>query len=137
MSSQADAALETFAQDVRMASGIVWNSSTSITLTVPDSYAGTANKVTYAWENNSALSTYRCFYQMPGTAADTNTRKVLLRNVNSFSYARFDRLDATTTSDAQTKRIQISMVTRRSGVTTVATTSALVSANFILRNKVI
>jgi prepilin-type N-terminal cleavage/methylation domain-containing protein len=36
MDTQTRRAIEEFAQDVRMASAIVWNDSASVTLTVPD-----------------------------------------------------------------------------------------------------
>lgn len=135
MAKQTSGALERFAQDVRMGSDITWNSSSSITLTVPDNYAATGNSVTYAWEPNPAIATFRCFYVMPGTAADSNARVVLLREVTAFNYARFNRLDAPATTDPQIKRIQINMTTSRSSVTTVKTSNEVVSASYILRNK--
>ena len=135
MATQANRSLEKFAQDVRMASGITWNSSNSITLTVLNSYAATGNKVTYAWDSNPSSTTYRCFYAMLGVAADNNTRSALMHNVVNLNYLRFNRLDAPTTSDDQTKRIQISMTTRLADPTTVETRNALSSASYIMRNK--
>lgn len=135
MATQGNQALEVLAQDLRMASGITWNGTSSITLTVPHSYGSTANKVTYAWDTDSSSPTHLCFYAMPGTAADSNTRNILVREVASCSFARFNRLDAPTTSDEQTKRIQISMTTRRTDPTTVEARNVLVSSSYILRNK--
>ena len=133
--NQANSALETLAQDLRMASGITWNSSSSITLTVPNNYAATGNMVTYAWETNPARTDYHCFYLMPGIVSDANPRKILARDLTTFTFARFDRLDAATASDASTKRVQVSMSSRHTDPTTVATSNPVVSASYIMRNK--
>jgi prepilin-type N-terminal cleavage/methylation domain-containing protein len=135
MDTQSRRALDEFSRDVRQASNVTWNSSASVTLSVPDNYATTSNLVTYTWNNSSSSSTYRCFYRVPGNSTATSPKTVFVRNVTSFSYARFDRLNATTTSDASTKRIQIAMTVTSTSVTVVATTAQLVSASFILRNK--
>src|SRR5688572_23157115 len=63
---QSAAALRYFSRDVRMASGLTWNSARSVTLTVPDNYAGFGHQVTYAWDNTPGSPTYRCFYRAPG-----------------------------------------------------------------------
>lgn len=136
MDTQARRALEDFAQDVRMATNVTWNSSTSITLTVSDNYTSTSNKVTYAWDNTSGSPTYHYFYRMPGDAAASNTKTTFIGNVTSFAFSRFDRLNADATTDPSTKRIQIAMTIAITSQTVVSATDSLVSASFILRNKV-
>jgi hypothetical protein len=123
--------IEDFSQDVRMANNIIWNSATSITLTVPNNYAASANQVTYACDPATQQ-----FYRMPGTAASTAAKTIYVRNISTFEFSRFNRLDAAASNDFETKRIQVSMNVRRSAATLVAANTTLVSASFILRNKV-
>lgn len=129
--------VEEFSQDARMANGVTWNSSSSVTLTLvaPNAYSGLTsphtNKVTYAYDNAAAI-----FYRLPGDATSTAGRSILVRRVSAFNYTRYNRLDALATTDAETKRIQISMNVRRIGATLVATNTTLVMASYILRNKV-
>lgn len=134
MDAQNGTALEYFARDVRMARAITWNSATSVTLTIPDNYVTTANQVTYAWDNTSGSATYRCFYRNTGNVTSANPRIVLARNVSTFSFARFDRLNASTSSDTATKRLELSM-SSSSGAQAVPNATDQFSATFILRNK--
>ncbi len=136
MDTQARRALEDFAQDVRMATNVTWTSETSVTLTVSDNYTTTSNKVTYAWDNTSGSATYHYFYRKPGEASSTATKTTYIANVASFAFSRYDRLNAPASSDVSTKRIQISMTIATSSQTVVSATDSLVSASFILRNKV-
>ena len=122
--------IEDFAQDVRMASAITWNSSSSITLTVPNNYTTTSNKVTYTYDSASET-----FYRIPGDSAATSPKTIFVRNISSFTFYRYNRLDATAANDAETKRIQLSMNVRRTGSTLVAANTKLVLASYILRNK--
>ena len=135
MDAQTRRALEDFAQDTRMASAITWNSDTSITLTVPGNYTDDANRVTYAWDNTSGSATYRYFYRRPGDASSTRAATTYLANVTRFSYYRYDRLNVATTTDAATKRVQISMTATMSRTTLVTATDTTISASYILRNK--
>lgn len=128
--------VEEFSQDVRMASAIAWNSATSITLTVPNNYAGHGNQVTYAYDDATTGPTAQCFYRMPGGASSTAGKLIFVRAVSSFAFARFNRLDGPATNNAETKRIQISMNVRRTRATLVAANTTLVMASYILRNKV-
>ena len=128
-------AIETFSQDVRMANGIEWTSDTSITLSLasPNAYDSLAsphtNRVTYAY--GAGL-----FYQQPGASTSTATRNVLARNISSFSFSRYNRLDSPAANNAETKRVQFTMNVRQSGATLVATNTTLVLGTYILRNKV-
>lgn len=128
--------IEEFSQDVRMASDVTWNSATSITLTVPNNYTSTSNMVTYAYDETTTGATAQCFYRVPGNATSTAARTVYVRNISSFSFSRYNRLDAAAANDTETKRLQISMNVRRTGATVVAANTTLVLASYILRNKV-
>ena len=134
METQSRRALEELSQDLRMASDVVWNSSTSLTLIVPDNYLSADvtqnNRVTYAYD-----ATTKTFYRMPGPSTATNAQTTLIRNVASFTYARFDRVDNPSTANVTTKRIQVSMVVRTAQATVAAATNTILSASFILRNK--
>ena len=135
MDTQTRRALEEFSQDVRMANNVAWNSSSSITLRVPENYVSTGNLVTYTWDNTSESSTYRCFYRVPGGSTATTPKTIFVRNVTNFTYYRFNRLNEPTTSNASTKRIQIAMTVTSTATTVVTTTAQVVSASYILRNK--
>lgn len=154
MNAELRRGMEELAQDLRMASDIKWNSATSITLTVPDSTVvptipppvnPTTVKFTYAWDSATSGATARCFYRKPGDAAASNPRTILVRNVATLSFARFNRVDATTpisptvvtaANDKATKRIQVSMNVRTVTQTVKNATNLGVSASYILRNKI-
>lgn len=135
MDTQTRRALEDFAQDLRMASNVTWNSSSSITLTVPDNYSLNGNQVTYAWDTVSASGTYHYFYRKPGNDAAVTSKTTYIANVTSFTYYRYDRLNAAATTDAATKRIQIQMTISTTNRTVVSATDSTLSASFVLRNK--
>lgn len=133
-------ALEEFSQDVRMASNVTFNGSStstasSITLTLPDNYASSGNQVTYAYDSSSSGANANTFYRLPGNASSTAARTVLVRNVTSCVFSRFNRLDAATTTDAATKRVELSLKTRIQTATTAAATESAMSATYVLRNK--
>lgn len=140
METQSRKALEELGQDLRMAKDATWNSATSITLEIPDNYTSSSNLVTYAYQVSGGTGQ---FYRMPGAASATNTKTVLVRNVASdFAFSRFDRIGAPLSSTAtaqalniQTKRIQLYMTVRSTSKTVVAATNTILSASFILRNK--
>ncbi len=138
MDSQTRRGLEEFAQDVRMASNLTWNSDSSITLTVPDNYASSTplpNLVTYAWDDTAGSDTYHCFYRKPGDDAVRSDKTRYIANVTAFTFYRYDRLNAPTATDASTKRVQVSMTITTTNRTVVSATDATLSASFILRNK--
>lgn len=133
MEAQIRRSLETFSQDLRMSSNVTWYSSSSITMTVPENYTGATpvNTVTYAYDSGA-----NNFYYVPGNNASATAGKVvLLRNVTSFAYSRFNRLDAPATTDVETKRIQLSLTARNTAQTVVGSSQSAISASFILRNK--
>lgn len=137
MEAESRRTLEEFAQDVRMASNEVYNSSSSVTLTVPDNYTANGNQVTYAFGDVTLGSTaYRnCFYRRPGNASSTAAPVILIQNVTDCAFNRFDVLGNATTSDTATKRIELALRVSNTRSTLVAATDNIVSATYLMRNK--
>ncbi|MBI2516034.1 MAG: prepilin-type N-terminal cleavage/methylation domain-containing protein [Opitutae bacterium] len=136
MQAQVRLGLEKFSEDARMASAITWNGNLSVTLTVPNNYPPN-NLVTYAFDPDtpSASSTGKCFYYKTGDVSSTETRTVLVRNINDFLFYRYDRLDNQALSNTSTKRLQVTFTARSTGVTLADSTETAISSSFILRNK--
>ncbi len=135
MEAQSRRAIDEFAQDVRMASDLGWNSSTSVTLTVPDNYTASGNKVTYAFDSTTTGPTAGSFYRVPGDAASGSARSTLARNVSSLAFTRFTRTNTAAADDFAAKRLQLTMNLRTSAQTTVDQNTLVVSASYVLRNK--
>ena len=132
--------LETFAEDVRQASAIHWNSDQSITLTVPTATNAT-QLITYAYDGDTGSGTHQCFYRQPGPASSDEPRRVLVHDVApDFAFHRYKLEQAgvpdnTAANDLETKQIQLNLRAVRTGITTAATTQTAISARFLLRNK--
>ena len=133
MEVQARRAIETFAEDVRMAKDATWNTSQSLTLTVVNS-AGTTSTCTYTYS-----PTEKTFTRVAGTSTQR-----LITGISTFSFtaykintATIDLSDSSTLSSASslTKQVQISLRTIRSTRTVTDATNSVISARFILRNK--
>lgn len=135
MEAQSRRAVDEFAQDVRMASDLFWNSSTSVTLTVPDNYAATGNQVTYAFDASTTEPTAGSFYRLPGTATATGPRRTLTRNVTALTFTRFTRTNTAAADDFSAKRLQLTMNLRTTAQTTVDQNTLVISASYVLRNK--
>lgn len=135
MEAQSRRAVDEFAQDVRMASNLTWNSSTSVTLTVPDNYAADSNRVTYALDAAATGPTAHSFYRQPGEPGSAGARFVLARNVTALTFARYTRTNAVAADEAATKRLQLTMNLRTTRQTTVDQNTLVVSASYVLRNK--
>lgn len=139
MSAQTRRALDVFASDARMASGIQWNSSQSITFSVPA--AGGTTLVTYAYDRTGTGPTAGCFYRLPGGPDSTATRRVLVRQVSAtFAFRRYKLeqngvTDRTAANDLETKLIQVDLQASRRTGTVVASTQTALSARYLLRNK--
>jgi Tfp pilus assembly protein PilW len=132
MEAQSRRALMTFTTEARMADNIVWNSAASVTLSVVDS-AG-SYLVTYAYDSATVGNTAQTFYRQLGSGPPL----ILVRNVSDFAFRRYKVVngeDFTATNDLETKQVQITLRTVRSGVTTVDATNAVISARVVLRNK--
>jgi Tfp pilus assembly protein PilW len=135
MEAQSRRAVDEFAQDVRMASDLTWNDSTSVTLTVPDNYTTTSNKVTYGFDSSTSGPTAGSFYRLPGTATSTSPRAAMARNVTALTFQRFTRTNTAATNDFSTKRLQLTMNLRTTAQTTVDQNTLVISASYVLRNK--
>lgn len=138
MEAEARRALETFSEEARLSSNITWNSGNSITLTVVNA-TGT-HLVTYAYDTTNVGQTAKCFYRLPGAATSTAARRILVRNVSDFAFRRYkvvNGVDYSAANDLETKQIQITLRSARTGATTVAATNAVLSARVVLRNKVV
>ncbi len=136
MEAEARRALQTFSEEARMATNLTWNSANSVTLKVITS--GGTQLVTYAYDTSTSGATAGSFYRVLGAASSTSTRLILVRNVSEFAFRRYkvvNGVDYTANNDLETKQIQITLRARRTGITTVAATNAVLSARVVLRNK--
>lgn len=128
MEAQARRGLEMFAEDVRQASAITWDSETQCTLTV-----NTASVVyTYTSGTNS--------FARNGTTIITGITP------GTFAFSAFNvtgtemELDTAakrTTASTSTKQLQITLEATRTNTTVVDATNTVLSARFILRNKIV
>ncbi|MBI2518714.1 MAG: prepilin-type N-terminal cleavage/methylation domain-containing protein [Opitutae bacterium] len=132
MESQARKALETFAEDARQADTITWNSNVSIRLTV--------NTVVVVYEYDSSTATF--YRRVSGSS------RALITGITASSFAfkayNVNGTDLPLTSAAElatatstTKQLQISLEATRTSQTVVAATNSVLSARYILRNKVV
>lgn len=150
LEQQARRGLERFGEDTRMASAIVTSGTTwpyQVTLTIPHVNDSDSNTVTWWWERSASSDKYQCLmrkeYSNTGALVSTET---IISNISAFE---FDRWTAGSTSGVQasgdnsTDQLQIHLTiklqTNEHGVTSsavAAATNLVVSARFILRNKV-
>jgi Tfp pilus assembly protein PilW len=138
MEAEARRALELFSEEARMASNLTWNSSTSVTFRVVR--ASGAYDVTYAYDSGTSGDTAQCFYRRAGGAASTATPLILVRKVSEFAFRRYKVVNGANfaaANDLETKQIQITLRSVRTGATTVAATNAVLSARVVLRNKLV
>ncbi|MDI1336577.1 MAG: prepilin-type N-terminal cleavage/methylation domain-containing protein [Lacunisphaera sp.] len=137
MSSQVRRGLEQLEGDVKGAISITWNGASDITLTLP-SQAGTTSQVTYAW-----TSATQSFFSVPGASSAVTAGRVYLVNgipplaggAAGCVFARYDKDGNAATTDAATKKVQVSLNAVRTARTVANSTDTTVSAIFILRNK--
>ena len=130
LETQARNAMETFAQDVRMSSGVAWTSASSLTLSIQQ--GNTTIPATYTYD-----PTARTFSRTIGTTTD-----ILITNIRSFAFNAYS-IDTTSISlaapnastNTATKQIQISLETERFNRTLALHTNKVISARFVLRNK--
>lgn len=133
MEGQARKALEMFAEDTRQASAITWNSNTSVTLVV--------NAVNIQYTYDSTAQTF-------SRSVGGGTATTIITGITSgtFSFRAFNVAGSElplataanlTAAGSSTKQLQISLQCQRSNVTVVAVTNTVLSARFILRNKIV
>lgn len=136
MESESRRALERFTEEARMADNITWNSGSSVTLSVTG--ASGSYVVTYAYNSATSGATAQSFYRQMGTPGSGNPPLVLVRKVSEFAFRRYKVIngaDFTASNDLETKQLQITLRTVRTGVTTVSATNSVLSARVVLRNK--
>jgi Tfp pilus assembly protein PilW len=136
MEMESRRALQTFTQEARMADNVTWNSGNSVTLSVITDT--TSYLVTYTYDNATSGSTSKCFYRRRGNTSSTEPIQVLVRNVTDFAFRRYkvvNGADFNAANDLETKQLQITLRTVRTGTTTVNATNAVLSARVVLRNK--
>lgn len=130
METQARKALELFGQDARMAKSITWSSATSVTLTIPT--AGSDVTCAYTLTGSTFTRTYA-----GGTAVTLVTGVTRLE----FSGYRLDGTEVTLSNLAQanidTKQVQLSLWAQRNTQTVATNTHTVLSARFIMRNKIV
>ncbi len=126
LESQARASLERFAQDARQASSITYSSSSVINLVV------NSTSITYGYDAGTAQ-----FYRTLN-----GTRTNLLTGISEFSFIGY-KLDGTQVSlsnlalaGTNTKQIQLSLKAQRVNRTAAAVSNTVLSARYVLRNKV-
>jgi prepilin-type N-terminal cleavage/methylation domain-containing protein len=136
MESQARKALEIFAEDVRQASVVNWTSEHSLTITV--------NAVQVVYTYNSGSGTF--------TRTSSGTTRTLISGIvaSSFEFKAYNlaQVDGVTSmplttaaervaANTSTKQIQISLRSTRTTQTVRSATNLVLSARFILRNKIV
>jgi Tfp pilus assembly protein PilW len=152
--------LESFSREARIASNVTAFSSTSVTLVIPDTNPATTYTYSVTYEcildpNQTAYPGQYAFvrYGPPltqplnsdGTAA-TSVYTTLIHNVdlstfklNYYTYtpglSYSQDQNYTAGSVTAIKQVELTLTARRSNVTAVNATNAVLSARFILRNK--
>ncbi len=144
MESQARRAFEQLGIDARMANALTSNGTTAVTLTVPNNYASTANKVTYGYDSTNNLfylvpgngTTAGQTYVAPGSGTAPTGQQILIRYVTSVTFYRYDLASVATASDTVAKHLQVSINVRRTAARVVAVDETILSAAFTMRNKI-
>ena len=133
MESQARRSLEIFAEDARQASAISWTSDVSVLLTVK------STGIRYSYDSSTRL-----FSRQVGTA----TAQVLISGVRAgtFAFKAYNVAGSEmvlvsaanlTAASSSTKQIQISLEASRTTTTVTSATNLVLSARYILRNKIV
>jgi Tfp pilus assembly protein PilW len=132
METQSRQALERFAEDVRQASAITWTSSRNITLAVNSAAIG------YYYDTST-----QTFYR--STSTGTTALITGIRS-GSFVFKPYNvagaLLPLATSTDlaaagSSTKQLQISLEAARTTATVASATNLVLSARYILRNKIV
>jgi Tfp pilus assembly protein PilW len=132
MESQARRGLEVFAQDVRQASAIAWTSDTQVALTV--------NTVAVAYAYDAVTGTF--------SRVAAGDSRVIISGITpgTFRFRAYNVAGAElplatpahlAAAGSSTKQLQISLEAARTNRTVVAATNTVLSARFILRNKIV
>jgi prepilin-type N-terminal cleavage/methylation domain-containing protein len=147
-------ALEIFSREARLAFAVNSATTTSVTLSIPDSSAtrdALGYKVTYTLDTANKQFTRRV-ENPPGTLQALEvliTQVEAIPGLNAFNYYRYvnpvtyppgqgyvDGFTANTAASLpEVKQIEINFVLKRKDVTVTEATNKVLSARFILRNK--
>lgn len=125
LDTEARVAIERFSREVRAAKDISGFSASGMVLTIPG--AGGDYTVNYTYVPGD-----KAFYRAYGTAS----QEALLTGVEYFTLKRFNLLHNPASNDLETKQIQLNARTARSGGVKFRATNNVLSARFIMRNKV-
>jgi len=132
MESQARRALEVFAEDVRQASSIVWNTDVRVTLRV--------NLAEIEYSYDSGAGTFRRRTAGGPVVLITGIR------TGSFAFKAYNvagtEMPLTSAAEliaagSSTKQLQISLEASRTSQTVTSATNLVLSARYILRNKIV
>jgi type II secretory pathway pseudopilin PulG len=140
MDAQTRRALDIFGADARKAADVRWHDAQTLTLHVSTAGAGTT-VVTYGYDTVTSSPTYRTFYRLLGEPSSAEPRLALVRNVApDFAFGRFKLeqpgvSDNSAANDLETKQLEVTLRTARTGATTPIATQSAISARYILRNK--
>jgi type II secretory pathway pseudopilin PulG len=125
MNSQARQLLEVFGNDLRSATDVTNFTSSSLTITVPTTPAGTSTQ-DVIWEYDAGAGTF--FRQDPATT------KIYARNISTFSYYYTNGNNVQTSSLVEVKQVQISLRMLQL-VASAVTSEYVISAQFTMRAK--
>jgi hypothetical protein len=135
MDREARTGLELFARDARAADDVDEFTANSVKLHIPATGSTPAQWVTYLHDPATGE-----FHRNRGLS----DARVLLRGIQVFSLKRYSlRQDAATgrpleaTNDLETKQIQVQLRAARVGAARATVTNNVISARYILRNKVV
>jgi len=73
-------------------------------------------------------------YVVPGAGTLPAGEFILIRNVTTASFNRYDKTGAATTSDSSTRHVQAAVTVKSSAARVVAATETILSASFTMRN---
>lgn len=135
MDGEARAGLEIFARDVRSADNVANFTANGVRLHLPALGTSPAQWVAYSYDPSTGE-----FYRNRGVSGG----RVLLRGIQVFSLKRFSlQQDSVTgrplaaTNDLETKQLQVQLRAVRVGAARATATNNVISARYILRNKVV
>jgi prepilin-type N-terminal cleavage/methylation domain-containing protein len=126
MDGEAREGLERFSREVRMADGVSSFSTTGIRLHVPTSSSS-------YWVNYTYVPQDRIFYRAYGTAS----QEALITGVETLTLKRYTLLQTPANNDLETKQLQLELRAVRTGPAQAFASNNVISARFILRNKVV
>ena len=126
MEGQARVLMQRFGRDARQASAAVWNTASSLTLTVE------GRSVTYAYDAARRRL----------TRATGGTTQVMAHDVSALRFAAYaldgselSLADSLGTASTSTKMVQLDLDLSRNTASSANATAQLLSARYVLRNK--